>query len=201
VTSVGSSSTFFFFRWKHYCRWHSKNGVANKSLQAMASRAPVDYEKMKPLLETLGDAIIYTGDLGSGTLIKLARNLVRRGISLAIGERNRARCQGRCRAPAALGLHALGSRVAAPSVAKPLPQTGFKGNYEAPAGFNLSLSRKEVGLVTELGRQHNVPMPITALVEQIVVQAIGRGWSEQITASLFRLQEEAASIEVREKKS
>jgi len=29
------------------------------------------------------------------------------------------------------------------------------------------------------------------------VQALNRGWSEQSTASLFRLQEEAAGIEVR----
>jgi 3-hydroxyisobutyrate dehydrogenase-like beta-hydroxyacid dehydrogenase len=56
-----------------------------------------------------------------------------------------------------------------------------------------------VGLATELGRQHDVPMPIAALVEQTMVHAISRGWSEQSTASLFRLQEEAAGIEVRTK--
>jgi len=76
-------------------------------------------------------------------------------------------------------------------------ETVFKGNYEAPASFGIGLSRKDVGLATELGRQHDVPMPIAALVEQIMVQAIGRGWSEQSTLSLFRLQEEAAGIEVR----
>jgi 3-hydroxyisobutyrate dehydrogenase-like beta-hydroxyacid dehydrogenase len=76
-------------------------------------------------------------------------------------------------------------------------ETVFKGNYEAPASFGIGLSRKDVGLATELGRQHNVPMPIAALVEQIMVQAINRGWAEQSTASLFRLEEEAAGIEVR----
>jgi len=40
-------------------------------------------------------------------------------------------------------------------------------------------------------------MPIAALVEQMMIHAINRGWSEQGTASLFRLQEEAAGIEVR----
>jgi 3-hydroxyisobutyrate dehydrogenase-like beta-hydroxyacid dehydrogenase len=54
-------------------------------------------------------------------------------------------------------------------------------------------------LATELGRQHDVPMPIAALVEQTMALAISRGWSEQSTASLFRLQEEAAGIEVRTK--
>jgi 3-hydroxyisobutyrate dehydrogenase-like beta-hydroxyacid dehydrogenase len=80
---------------------------------------------------------------------------------------------------------------------KTFAETVFKGNYESPAGFGVALSRKDVGLATELGRQHKVPMPIAALVEQTMIQAINRGWSDQSTASLFRLQEEAAGIEVR----
>jgi 3-hydroxyisobutyrate dehydrogenase-like beta-hydroxyacid dehydrogenase len=76
-------------------------------------------------------------------------------------------------------------------------ETVFKGNYETPASFGIGLSRKDVGLATELGRRYNVPMPIAALVEQTMAEAINRGWSTQSTASLFRLQEEAAGIEVR----
>jgi hypothetical protein len=45
-----------------------------------------------------------------------------------------------------------------------------------------------------------VPMPIGAWVEQIMIEAINRGWSDQSTASLFRLQEEAAGIEARKTK-
>jgi 3-hydroxyisobutyrate dehydrogenase-like beta-hydroxyacid dehydrogenase len=82
---------------------------------------------------------------------------------------------------------------------KTFAETAFKGNYDARASFGIGLSRKDVGLATELGRQHDVPMPIAALVEQTMVHAISRGWSEQSTASLFRLQEEAAGIEVRSK--
>jgi hypothetical protein len=43
-------------------------------------------------------------------------------------------------------------------------------------------------------------MPIAALVEQVMIQAINRGWSDQSTASLFRLQEESAGIEVRSRR-
>jgi hypothetical protein len=39
-------------------------------------------------------------------------------------------------------------------------------------------------------------MLIAALVEQTMVQAVSRGWSAQSTASLFRLREKAAGIEV-----
>lgn len=34
------------------------------------------------------------------------------------------------------------------------PETVFKGNYETPANFGIGLSRKDVGLAAELGRQH-----------------------------------------------
>jgi hypothetical protein len=40
-------------------------------------------------------------------------------------------------------------------------------------------------------------MPVAALVEQMMIQAINRGWSDESTASLLRLQEEAAGIGVR----
>jgi 3-hydroxyisobutyrate dehydrogenase-like beta-hydroxyacid dehydrogenase len=41
---------------------------------------------VKSILATFSDTVVYTGDLGNGTVIKLAHNLVRRGIGLAIGE-------------------------------------------------------------------------------------------------------------------
>jgi len=40
-------------------------------------------------------------------------------------------------------------------------------------------------------------MAIVVLVEQMMIHAINRGWSDQSTVSLFRLQEESAGIQVR----
>jgi 3-hydroxyisobutyrate dehydrogenase len=140
---------------------------------------------------------VYTGPLGTGTVIKLAHNLVRRGIGLAIGE---GIVLG---AKAGVDPHLLwdcmswGLEVQLHQLAKTFAEVVFKGNYESPASFGVGLSRKDVGLATELGRRHNVPMPIAALVEQMMIQAINRGWSDQSTACLFRLQEEAAGIELR----
>jgi 3-hydroxyisobutyrate dehydrogenase-like beta-hydroxyacid dehydrogenase len=93
-----------------------------------------------------------------------------------------------------------GLNVQLKQLAKTFSKTAFQGSYEASASFGLGLARKDVGLATELGRQHNVPMPIANLVEQIMIEAINRGWSNQGTLSLFRLQEEAAQIEVRTRK-
>jgi 3-hydroxyisobutyrate dehydrogenase len=176
-----------------------KNGVANRSLQVLASGSLEAYETVKSLLETFGDPVVYTGELGTGTVIKLAHNLVRRGIGLAIGEGIVLGAKAGAEPQLLWNCMRWGLEAQLHQLAKTFPDTVFKGNYEAPASFGIGLSRKDVGLATELGRQHDVPMPIAALVEQIMVQAIGRGWSEQGTASLFRLQEEAAGIQVRTK--
>ncbi len=176
-----------------------KDGVANRSLEVLASGASEAYEEVRPLLDTFGDTVVYTGELGTGTVIKLAHNLVRRGIGLAIGEGIVLAAKAGVEPQLLWNCMHWGLEVQLHQLAKTFSETVFRGNYEAPASFDIALSRKDVGLATELGRQHNVPMPIAALVEQIMVQAISRGWSDQSTASLFRLQEEAAGIEVRKR--
>ena len=174
-----------------------KDGIANRSVEVLASGPSEVYDEVKPILATFSDTVVYTGDLGSGTVIKLAHNLVRRGIGLAIGEGIVLGAKAGVEPQLLWDCMHWGLEVQLHKLVKTISETIFKGNYEAPASFDIALSRKDVGLATELGREVNVPMPIAALVEQIMVQAIGRGWSDQSTASLFRLQEEAAGIEVR----
>jgi len=133
-------------------------------------------------------------------VIKLAHNLVRRGIGLAIGEGIVLGAKAGVDPQLLWRCMHWGLEVQLNQLLQSFSETVFKGNYEAPASFGIGLSRKDVGLANELGRRLNVPMPIAALVEQIMIEAINRGWSDQSTASLFRLQEEAAGIEARKSK-
>jgi 3-hydroxyisobutyrate dehydrogenase len=174
-----------------------KDGIAKRSVQVLASGAPATFNDVKTLLDAFSDTVVYTGELGTGTVIKLAHNLVRRGIGLAIGEGLVLGAKAGADPQMLWQCMHWGLDVQLQQLLKTFSETAFKGNYEARASFGIGLSRKDVGLATELGRQHDVPMPIAALVEQTMIHAINRGWSEQSTASLFRLQEEAAGIEVR----
>lgn len=174
-----------------------KIGIANRSVQVLASGAREDYDEVKPLCDTFSDTVVYAGELGTGTVIKLAHNLVRRGIGLAIGEGIVLGAKAGVDPRLLWNCMHWGLDVQLQQLLKTLAETVFTGNYEAPASFGIGLARKDVGLATELGREHNVPMPIAALVEQLMIEAVNRGWSGQSTASLFRLQEEAAGIQVR----
>ncbi len=178
-----------------------KDGIAKRSVQVLASGAPATFDDVKPLFDSFSDTVVYTGELGTGTVIKLAHNLVRRGIGLAIGEGLVLGTKAGADSGMLWRCMHWGLDVQLQQMLKTFPETIFKGNYETRASFSIGLSRKDVGLATELGRQHDLPMPIAALVEQTMVHAISRGWAEQSTASLFRLQEEAAGIEVRTKRS
>jgi 3-hydroxyisobutyrate dehydrogenase len=176
-----------------------KGGIANRSVQVLASGSAATYSEVKPMLDAFGDTVVYTGQLGTGTVIKLAHNLVRRGIGLAIGEGLVLGAKAGVDPELLWDCMHWGLDVQLNQLKKYFADTVFTGNYQVPASFGIGLARKDVGLATDLGRQLNVPMPIAALVEQMMIHAISRGWSEQSTASLFRLQEEAAAIEVRKR--
>jgi 3-hydroxyisobutyrate dehydrogenase len=72
----------------------------------------------------------------------------------------------------------------------------FRDAYDPPM-FSLALARKDIGLATELAREFDVPMPMTNLAEQIAIEAMNRGWGGLDNNVVFRLQEEAARVEVR----
>ena len=174
-----------------------KRGLAAKSVQILASGGEEDFREIKPVLDGFSERVIYAGALGNGTAIKLAHNLVRRGIGLAIGEGMVLGAKAGADPELLWDCMHWGLDAQLHQLRKNFSEIVFQGRYAAPAGFGIGLARKDVGLATELGRRLSVPMPIATLVEQAMIQAINRGWSAQGTLSLFRLQEEAAGIAVR----
>jgi 3-hydroxyisobutyrate dehydrogenase len=77
-----------------------------------------------------------------------------------------------------------------------MPRVIFKGGFDK-ASFALRLARKDLGLATELAREHNVPMPVANLVEQGMIEAIVKGWAEKDSSAAFMVQEERAGVKVR----
>ena len=172
-------------------------GVSNNNLQLMPSGDPETFESAKPLLDAFADRVVFCGPLGSGTVIKLAHNMVRRGFGLAIGEGMVLGTKAGADPELLWECMRYGLDVMLHQLQRTFDKVIFPGDFAAPSGFDINLSRKDVGLATEVARQYNVPMPIHALVEQAMIHAINRGWGKESTASLFKLQEEAAGIEVR----
>jgi 3-hydroxyisobutyrate dehydrogenase len=164
-----------------------------RSLIVMVGGERAVYERIQPMLDAFADKVIYAGSLGSGCICKLVHNMMTFAMGQVVAEGLTLGVK------AGVELDALlesGSRGLLGARQELLAQTVFRGQFEPPS-FTLALSRKDVGLATELGRQTNVPMPVANLVEQLLVQGINRGWAEQDYTVAFRLQEDVAGVQVR----
>ena len=151
------------------------------------------YERIRPILAAFAGKVVYAGELGSGTVCKLVHNMMNFSVRQVLAEGMTLGVK------AGLDLDVIlesGERGFWHPLTAKLAETAFLDKYEPPS-FTLALSRKDIGLATELARDVNVPLPIASAVEQMMMQAMGRGWGEKDSVIAFRLQEELAGVEVR----
>ena len=142
-----------------------KQGIANKSVQVLASGSQQAFQRVKPMFDAFSDTVVYTGALGTGTIIKLAHNLVRRGIGLAIGEGLVLGAKAGADPELLWQCMHWGLEAQLHQMAENFGKTIFNGNFDQPASFGIGLSRKDVALATELGRQQGVPMHLAPFAD------------------------------------
>jgi 3-hydroxyisobutyrate dehydrogenase len=155
------------------------------------------FNRVKPVLRAFGDQILYAGPLGSGSICKLAHQMIgcsisqaiAEGLTLAVKAGVEPQAVWECVRRGMVGrMHVLHYQV---------PRNVFPGEFDA-ATFPLKLLRKDLGLATQLGRELNVPLRIANLAEQTLIEGINRGWGDKAAYTVtFLLQEEAAKVEIR----
>jgi 3-hydroxyisobutyrate dehydrogenase len=136
------------------------------------------------------------GPIGAGTIAKLVHNMisittrqiVAEGFTLGVKAGVKPEALLEAVRGASFGQGLLLSQM--------LPQVVFKNTFDT-VRFALKLARKDIGLATQLAREFDVPMPMAALGEQIMIEAIARGWGDKDSTSPWMLQEEAAGVTVR----
>ncbi|MDP6548636.1 MAG: NAD(P)-dependent oxidoreductase [Dehalococcoidia bacterium] len=173
-----------------------KSGAASGNLAVMVGGEREVFDRIKPLLDAFGDKVFYAGEIGAGSVAKLVHNMIGHGVKQAIAEGLTLGVKAGVDAEALWQCVRRGSLGRMRVLHEGIARTAFRGQYEPP-GFALELSRKDIGLATELGREFNVPMPVANIAEQIVIQAVNRGWGHLDSSATFLLQEESAGVEVR----
>lgn len=167
--------------------------AADREVVAMPSGDKEIYEQLLPVFESFADKIVYQGDLGMGSTCKLVNNIITLAVRQIVAEGLTLGIK------AGLDLDTLmeaGSRHILGTQKEGLERTVFLGKYDSPS-FRQALARKDISLANELARELNVPMPVANLVEQLSIQCGNRGWGDLDTHVIYRLQEEAAGVEIR----
>jgi 3-hydroxyisobutyrate dehydrogenase-like beta-hydroxyacid dehydrogenase len=172
-----------------------KTGAESRNLAVMVGGERAVFERVKPILDAFGDKVFYAGAIGAGCVAKLVHNMIGHSVRQAVAEGLTLGVKAGVEAEALWECIRRGALGRMSYLHEAVPRTVFRGEY--PPTFSLALARKDIGLATELAREYQVPMPMTNLAEQIAIQAVNRGWSGQDNNVVFRLQEEAAGVEVR----
>jgi 3-hydroxyisobutyrate dehydrogenase len=142
------------------------------------------FENQLDLLKVLGGEVIYMGETGSASLIKVITNLLCLVDLVAAGE--------------ALMLAKKGGLDLAQCYQAICASSGSSREFEdwAPVilngslntGFTTDLCLKDLGFVADLGEQHNVPLQLTNLVKSMFEQSRdiygGDAWTPHVVKML-----------------
>jgi len=171
-------------------------GARNATLAVMVGGDEALYKQIKPVLDGIGDKVSYVGGIGAGAVAKLVHNMIAICTTQLLAEAFTMGVKAGVPAEALLTAVQNGAYGQGMMLKAALPRMIFKGNFDRVT-FALKLARKDLGLATELAREHNVPMPLASLVEQDMLEAIVHGLGEKDSSASFTVQEDRAGVKVR----
>jgi 3-hydroxyisobutyrate dehydrogenase-like beta-hydroxyacid dehydrogenase len=173
-------------------------GAKNGKLSLMVGGDEEVFQSCKPVLDTLGDKIKYTGAIGNGCICKLMHNCMALGFQSIVAECFTLATKAGVDPEVMLQVTLEGAVGQGVLLHHLMPETYFKGKFE-PAAFSLKLAFKDLGLAVSLGKDYNVPMSMSNMAFQEMMFAMNRGWGDRDSCVSMLLQEERAVTEVRSK--
>jgi 3-hydroxyisobutyrate dehydrogenase-like beta-hydroxyacid dehydrogenase len=157
-------------------------------LSLMAGGAREDFERVLPILKNIGPTVNYVGANGQAVLMKIAINLQLAVQMVAFSEGVLLAERGGIDRKTAVEVM-LNSVIASPMVKYRCP---FVLDMPDEAWFDVNMMQKDMLLALELGRSSNVPLPTTAVTNELLTAARGMGFEKQDFAVLFNALEAMA---------
>ncbi len=150
-----------------------EKGAVDGALSIMVGGDKAVFEKVLPIFQAMGKTITLLGPLGFGGFTKLASqiivavNLTALAEALTLGKK-----AGLDRE---LLLTALGGGLANSKCLEQKKANYIAGTYNP--GFKIDLHFKDLGLIMESARELGVPLPATAVVQELfnAMRVKGRG--------------------------
>jgi 3-hydroxyisobutyrate dehydrogenase-like beta-hydroxyacid dehydrogenase len=148
------------------------------------------FARVKPILEAIGPKVFHVGPNGAAVTMKIATNLSLAVQMLAFSEGVLlAEKSGIPRETAVEVM--LASVIASPMVV-------YRGPFvlEQPdeAWFDVNMMQKDMNLALELGRELDVPLPTTAVTNELLTAARALGLEEKDFAVLFDVLAQMAGV-------
>ena len=173
----------------------SKPGAEGGTLTFMVGGDQGVFERVKPYFEVMGKRLYYCGGPGMGLHAKLTQNLILSNILQAFNE-------GLVLATKAGVDPELMLDILENSAAKS-GLIAFKAPYvfrrDFSTNFSVKWMHKDIGLMLDSANELDVPLPLTALTQQMFRAAIAGGFGEEDICATVKVLEGLAGVEVKKK--
>jgi 3-hydroxyisobutyrate dehydrogenase-like beta-hydroxyacid dehydrogenase len=171
----------------------SKQESADAKLWIMASGNKAIFEKVKPVLEHLGQTVHYFGKTGNAAAMKLVGNLI---VALEM----EALAEGLLLAQkAGLDLSTVMEVVKVADFRSPLlvsnGQNILKRDFSP--SFALKLMLKDAGLIERFGNSLESPVPALRVAEKNLESAVALGFGKENASAVIKALEKEAGVEVK----
>jgi 3-hydroxyisobutyrate dehydrogenase-like beta-hydroxyacid dehydrogenase len=155
------------------------------TLTIMAGGEQADFERVKPLLETMGELVVHVGELGQGEMLKLINNSLGAANAAAVAEALLLADATGVDLDALVQVTMSGSGASAQLQMKAGPMRAH--NYETL--FKTEHLLKDVRLCLEEAQAAGVPFPAAAHARDLLAATMGRGHAADDYAALIEAAE------------
>lgn len=169
-----------------------QRGAEEATLSIMVGGKAEVLSRCRPVLEVLGKNIVHVGDHGMGQTVKLCNQVIC-GLNIL------ATAEGLCLAAKAgvdprVVLDVVTQGAAGSWMLENLGPKMASGDY-AP-GFMVKLQLKDLRLALEAAAEINLPLPGTALVQELFRAVVAEGYGDEGTQALVKALEKLGNVEV-----
>ena len=171
----------------------SKPGAEGAALTFMVGGDQAVYEKVKPIMELMGKRFYYCGGPGLGLQAKLTQNLILSNLLQAFNEG--LVLSTKAGVDPDLMLDILENSAAKSGLISFKAPFVFRRDFST--NFSVRWVHKDIGLMLESANELNVPLPLTALTQQLYRAAIAEGLADEDFCSSIKVLERIAGVEVK----
>jgi 2-hydroxy-3-oxopropionate reductase len=166
-------------------------GARDGTLSIMVGGDADDVQRARPLLDILGASVVHVGPAGAGQVVKACNQVL---VAITIAGVSEALVLGSKLGVAPATILDVLSRGLAANRVMEVRRANFLEHRFQP-GFTVDLHHKDLGIALASGGEASVPLPLTALTQQLFRQlrAAGRGGADH-SALLTALESMAGHV-------
>lgn len=150
------------------------------------------FERMLPVLTTLGRRVLHTGPVGSASVLKVMTNYLATANLITLSEAmTTMKAAG---IDLATSYEAIRISSGTSFVAETEGQVILNGSRDI--SFTMDLVKKDIGLFQSIADKHNVPLEVSPLMLEIFNDGIARYGERELSPNIIRRLEDATGLAI-----